>query len=86
MSKLCPPGDLTTQLPGLNADEEDDNFPLWLPFPVQPDSSPDSVCELVQVSDHEKYFRVCIKIFTGRTPGRATRWTRPSSCGGTTST
>ena len=56
MSKLCPPGDLTTQLPGLNADEEDDNFPLWLPFPVQPDSSPDSVCELVQVRDHGKIF------------------------------
>ena len=55
---MLTPGDLTTQLPGLNADEEDDNFPLWLPFPVQPDSSPDSVCELVQVRDKEKYLRL----------------------------
>ena len=28
------------------------NLPIWLPFPIAPDSSPDSVCDLVQVSSN----------------------------------
>ena len=28
------------------------NLPIWLPFPIAPDSSPDSVCDLIQVSSN----------------------------------
>ena len=37
------------------ASEDDLNklkLPLWLPFPIAPASSPDSVCDLVQVFSH----------------------------------
>ena len=37
------------------ASEDDLNklkLPIWLPFPIAPASSPDSVCDLVQVFSH----------------------------------
>ena len=56
---VCHPQEEDFQLSGSGDDDNDEdvreddfsklNIPIWLPFPIAPDSSPNSVCDLVQV-------------------------------------
>ena len=54
----CHPQEEDFQLSGSGDDNDEDiseddpkrlNLPIWLPFPIASDSSPNSVCDLVQV-------------------------------------
>ena len=56
---VCHPQEEDFQLSGSGDNDNDEdireddlpklNIPIWLPFPIAPDSSPNSVCDLVQV-------------------------------------